>query len=184
EYAGPFTLMISKTPGFEKFLKTEGINQNHVSVRLTDASLYYWKVLWTDPEKPEHVESSATWTMKYKIPDGLPGPVLVEPIRDGLVKTVNPQPVEFTWKAVEKAVKYRIVLERFDETTQSLAPVFDKTVSELTVVSAPLVEGDYQWRVHSVDEKDAQGPPSESRKLKVKAPDILMAPKLKPLEIK
>jgi hypothetical protein len=218
-----FTLMISKTPGFEKFLKTENIKKNRITVRLSESATYYWKVVWTDPTNAEHLETSSTNILQYSIAQGLPAPRLVSPIRNSLMKVPKVMPIELSWEPVESAAKYRVVLERFDDRINSRVPVMDKTVgaqkkvvkrdepkeakadANLPTTELPekvelpegdtsaeneslktpdLPEGVYEWRVYTVDEKDIQGLPSEIRKLTVKMQEQLLAPKLKPLEIK
>ncbi|HEX4924541.1 MAG TPA: hypothetical protein VFV50_10660, partial [Bdellovibrionales bacterium] len=179
-----YTLMISKTPGFEKFLKTENIDKNRVTVRLPESATYYWKVIWADPAAPDKTETSPTFTLVYNIAPGLPSPQLLEPARDAIQKITDPKPVEFTWTPVEKAAKYRVVIERFDERLNGRTPVSDSTVTEAKLVSKPLSEGLYEWKVYTIDDKNIQGLPSETRKLHVKTLELLMAPKLKPLEIK
>jgi hypothetical protein len=179
-----YTLLISKSPGFEKHLKTENIVKNQVTVRLNESATYFWKIVWTNPASPEQTETSATFQLKYNIPDGLPSPELVEPVKDAIIKVPVNQPVELTWSPVHKGKKYRVVVERYDTRLNSKIPVLDKITEELKATTLALGEGSYEWRAYTIDEKEIQGLPSETRKFQIQLIEALLAPKLRPPEIK
>jgi len=178
-----FTLIASKTPDFKEVFKQEKLTKLKTLVRLKQTSNYYWKVLWIDPKDPKHTETSPTWVFKLEFGSTLPGPILIEPLKDTKITVPENPAVEFTWKPVPLAKKYHLIVEKITDREDSSERVktsaVDMIVTETKATSAPLEGGTYKWRVHAVDEKDSDGLPSDVRPLIIDIQEALSAPKLK-----
>jgi hypothetical protein len=123
--------------------------------QLTQEGTYYWRVRARDEYGNINSESD-TWQLKIDLTPPEP-PVLISPEADAFIGKKNFQSIEFRWTQVAEADKYELQLdpEGADFTTANLM-TWEMTrgasyTSAAYTVTTLNKDGDYRWRVLSVD---------------------------------
>ncbi|HSF19681.1 MAG TPA: hypothetical protein VLK65_29440 [Vicinamibacteria bacterium] len=91
---------------------------------------------------------------EFKLPSV---PVIVSPAH--LTSLGFPATVEFRWRPVAEARRYRILLDR---SAQFVDPVFDAMVSSTSYLQGGLEPGTYHWQVSAVDGEDRRSSPARA----------------------
>jgi hypothetical protein len=177
--AGTYDFLISQNPNFEKALTKKGIDGNRLPVKLNKPANYYWKVRWTNPKDAKQVYHSSTYVMKFRVSANLPPPDLEFPLADEQKVTAQKEKMQFTWKPVKGAARYRFILERKSKQSKQRIPVFSKVTTKTGILSPALQKGLYYWKVSSIDKDNIEGSPSDERKFNLKIKKELTAPKLR-----
>jgi len=101
-----------------------------------------------------------------KAPIFLPKPVsLQEPVGGANFSYSGYSPkINFSWTSEPSAVKYRLQIAE-DKLFRKV--IFEKQVSNNTVLHDSLKQGRYYWRVRAVDRRGEDGEPSEIRRIEV-----------------
>ncbi len=106
----------------------------------------------------------------------LPAPEKLLPASQTRLVSERPQEVEFSWKAVEGAKRYRLSVWR-QNSAGKLEPVWSEELSELSH-KRRIEPGLYQWDVRAVDHIDRKGLVGKARLLEIRQPGSLAAPLL------
>ena len=146
---------------------------------------YYWYIeaVKTTANGVEVVESSTLFMFRVQTFSPLVAPSLSQPEDLKILNWSKPQDLILSWQPIEKASKYKIYIEKKNESTQS----FEKWKEDYSLKAewnmlAPNA-GIYRWKVSAFDEKSREGKHSVIWNFQINIKPSLSPPKLKPVII-
>ncbi|MFK8138414.1 MAG: hypothetical protein AB8E15_08645 [Bdellovibrionales bacterium] len=178
-----YELQVAKNADFKKVLKKTNIKDTSLKLQLNEPGVYFWKVIWTNPDKPEDIKKSSMFTFRLSINKNLPPVELELPKLDAQFEVYPEEVLDFSWLSQDKAKQYRIVIER-KISEELYKKIVDRKVVENKYQKNNFRPGFYRWHVIAVDENGTQGMKSEVRQLKIDRDKGLEAPTLNPAVVK
>ncbi|MCU0846820.1 MAG: FecR domain-containing protein [Spirochaetes bacterium] len=104
---GRYLLQVSRDPGFARIYRDVSSDDLTASVKDLEVGKYYWRVRLVDESKRVLLGSQA---FSFKVIDWLEKPVAVSPGQGTVIDMTRKDSLNFTWKPVKGANKYKIGL--------------------------------------------------------------------------
>jgi hypothetical protein len=154
-------LEVSSSNDFKNIAFTRTLSDVKALVKDLGPHVYYWRVrAYGDKNDELAISPVSSFTLKVRLPKL---PELAKPIHEFDWET--PEPVDFGWKKMEKALEYRITISR-DEDQKEV--VKTKIVPATNFLWPWSTAGHYYWSVKAIGQKSTTIGASEIRRINIK----------------
>jgi len=101
-----FVIEVSTTSDFKKIVESRTVNSNKATIKDLKPQGYFWKVkVFGNKNEQVAISKSNAFNLKVKMQ---PLPELITPAAE--ITWSTPSPIEFSWKKMQNALKYRIAI--------------------------------------------------------------------------
>ena len=153
-----FVFEVASALDFRKIVFTKILSETTEILKDLAVGNYFWRVRAFGEHNDElAVSGTRTFSVHTKIK---PQPELVKPEADSNWESTDP--LEFSWKKLESASDYRLLISR-DLAQKEI--VKTKSLKTTNFVSPPLTQGIYYWSVRATNKKSLVVGQSEVRKI-------------------
>ncbi|CAM5998646.1 unnamed protein product [Sphagnum balticum] len=140
--------------------KTVSVTRIKWKPKEDSGSTYYWVVRALNRNGTVIGQSETRdFTIKPNPIDKTPKvevPLPLSPLSKQALTFSEPKPQALSWKEVQGASQYHIILKKMDEKPSPLV-IMDTMQSETTLTSIALNEGSYSWTIAAVDSENHEG---------------------------